>query len=120
MKLTLFLFLTFTCIVLIDNVFAKKASLDISDIISNLKTKTDTVIILPPEELLPDGWVMICKGKTKKGILTLKCSKEKMINMAIEHAYLMGAGAIQLYDIREPSIINTCYKFKVRFLVRSK
>lgn len=120
MKTTYIFILTLLLLVFCEQVLAKKASLKIDDVISGLKTSTDTVIVLPPEGLIPEGWTMICKGKTGAGLITLRCSKEKMIRMAIDEAYLLGAGGIQLYDIREPSIINTCYKFKVRFLVRSK
>ena len=120
MKTTYTLLFVLLFFVFCEHVMAKKASLKIGEVISGLKTTTDTVIVLPPEELIPEGWTMICKGKTGKGLITLRCSKEKMVRMAIEEAYLLGAGGIQLYDIREPSIINTCYKFKVRFLVRSK
>ena len=103
-------------------VHAKKASIEIVKTIKTVHSSNvydiDSVVVLNSESNVPNDYYTIAYGKTGRTLLTIKCSEEKMLILAKQKALEINAHAIQLYDIRPGSIINTCHRFRVRFLVR--
>jgi hypothetical protein len=109
-------------LIICNTAHAKRASIEITKTIKTIHSSNiyeiDSVLILTPESDVPKGYYTIALGKTSKGLLTIKCSEQKMIILAKQKALEINAHAIQLYSIRPGSMINTCYRFSIRFLVR--
>ena len=101
---------------------AKKASIEIVKTIKTIHSTSvydiDSIIVLTAESTVPAEYYTIAYGKTGRALLTFKCSEEKMLILAKQKALEINAHAIQLYDIRPGSIVNTCHRFRIRFLVR--
>lgn len=101
------------------SIYGQKAKIEVfTDSITIIEVRNiDCKIeVLEDGKAIPEGYVLIARGKIDVGIATIKCQERKMINMAKDKACSIGCDAIRFYNIREPNIIAKCFKANILFL----
>lgn len=67
---------------------------------------------------VPDGYELVTIADFKTGVITVKCGEMYMVDEAKKLCRKLNGDAIRFFEVKEPDLIDTCYRGKVMILRR--
>lgn len=65
----------------------------------------------------PEQFQVIAKGEFKTGVFTLNCNLESIKKESVKMAKKLNCPYFYLINLKEPTILNTCYKTDIFFCI---
>lgn len=100
-----------------------KAEIKINSIMKVSKEKKDNVIFfgeLPNLYAIPEGYEVAAVGEFKTSAVTMKCNFDVLMQLSKEKCKELNYEGYALAELKQPSVLNTCYQSKVIFLIALK